>query len=127
MLADDAGEVIADMARGIGSATNNIAEYEALVLGLKLALEHGVTDIEVFVDSELVAHQVRGEWKVKKEHLRGPAVKARALLGRFESASINEVRRERNADADKLANQGMDQSELDLEMDRERDAPPLFD
>jgi ribonuclease HI len=113
---------MADIARGIGSATNNIAEYEALIAGLELALEHGV-----FVDSELIAHQVRGEWKIKKEHLRGPAVRARNLMGRFGSASINEVRRELNADADKLANQGMDQSELDLELDRERDAPSIFD
>ncbi len=127
VLADDAGKVIADIARGIGSTTNNIAEYEALISGLELALEHGITDIEVFVDSELVAHQVRGEWKIKKEHLRGPAVRARNIMGRFKSASIKQVRRELNADADKLANQGMDQSELDLDMDRERDTPSLFE
>ena len=127
VLADDKGMVIADIARGIGRATNNIAEYEALIAGLELALDLGVSEIEVFVDSELVARQVRGEWKIKKEHLRGPAGKARSLMGRFRSASISEVRRERNADADKLANQGMDQSELDLDMDRERDSPSLFD
>lgn len=127
VLADAQGKVIADIAQGIGRATNNTAEYEALLAGLELALDHGVSEIEVFVDSELVARQVRGEWKIKKEHLRGPAVKARGLMGRFRSASISEVRRERNADADKLANLGMDQSELDLEMDRDRDAPPLFD
>ncbi|MDQ3784601.1 MAG: ribonuclease HI family protein [Actinomycetota bacterium] len=127
VLADDAGKVIADIARGIGSTTNNIAEYEALISGLELALEHGITDIEVFVDSELVAHQVRGEWKIKKEHLRGPAVRARNIMGRFKSASIKQVRRELNADADNLANQGMDQSELDLDMDRERDTPSLFE
>lgn len=127
VLADGEGRVIADIARGIGSATNNIAEYEALIAGLELALEHGVTELEVFVDSELIAHQVRGEWKIKKEHLRGPAVRARNLMGRFGSASINEVRRELNADADKLSNQGMDQSELDFELDRERDTPSIFD
>ena len=127
VLADAEGGVIAEIARGIGWATNNIAEYEALIAGLELALEHDISDVEVFVDSELVARQVRGEWKSKAKHLKEPAGKARRLMGRFKTASITEVRRELNADADKLANQGMDQAELDLDMNRERDTPSLFD
>lgn len=115
ILEDGSGEVIDEIARGIGEATNNVAEYEALIAGLELALEHGVSDIEVHVDSELVAYQVKGVWKIKNDRLRALAVKARALMGRFESSSIRHVRRERNADADKLANQGMDQAALEIE------------
>ena len=109
------GVVIDEIARGIGETTNNVAEYQALIAGLELALEHHVSDIEVHVDSELVVHQVRGAWKIKSDRLRALAVKARALMGRFQSSSIKHVRRERNADADKLANQGMDQAALDAE------------
>lgn len=115
MLEDESGAVVADLARGIGSTTNNVAEYRALIAGLELALEHGVTDIDVYVDSQLVASQMRGEWKIKDERLRGLAAKAEILMGRFRAARISHVPRERNADADLLANQGMDAAELDLD------------
>ncbi len=127
VLTDPRGEVIAEIARGIGHATNNVAEYEALIAGLELALERGVSDVEIFVDSELVASQVSGNWKIKSDRLRALAVRARRLMNQFSKSSIGHVGRAGNADADRLANQGMDQAELDLELDRERDAPPLFD
>lgn len=121
------GEVLGEIAAGIGVATNNVAEYKALIAGLELALEHGVTDIEVRVDSELVAAQIRGEWKIKNETLRGLAVKARSLLGRFDEWRIGQVPREMNTEADSLANQGMDAAELDVTLDRESGSmPPLF-
>ncbi|MDQ3963013.1 MAG: ribonuclease HI family protein [Actinomycetota bacterium] len=119
VLTDESGEVIGEVARGIGAATNNVAEYSALLVGLELALEKGVTDLEICMDSELVVSQVRGEWKIKNDRLRQLAVAARALMGRFERSHISHVRREANADADKLANQGMDAAMLDLELDRE--------
>ncbi len=111
--------MIAERARGIGVATNNVAEYSALIEGLRLALDHGVSELEVFSDSELLVRQLKGEWRIKDERLRLLAAEARALLGRFASASIAHVPRELNAEADKLANQGMDAAELDVTQDRE--------
>jgi ribonuclease HI len=119
VLTGDNGEVIGEVAESIGVATNNVAEYKALIAGLELALAKGVTDIEIFMDSELVVSQIKGEWKIKKDTLRPLAVQARALMNKFDSFSIGHVRREANADADKLANQGMDAAMLDAELDSE--------
>ena len=119
VLTDENDDVFAELGEGIGVATNNVAEYTALIRGLELALEQGVTEVEVFVDTQLVASQVRGEWKIKQEHLRPLAVRAQSLMNRFESASITQVPRELNADADLLANQGMDAAMLDAELDAE--------
>ena len=126
LLTDESGDVIGEIARGIGETTNNVAEYSALIAGLELALERGVSDIEVAVDSELVVHQLRGEWKIKNERLRSLAVQARALLNRFSSASIGHVPREENAGADRLANQGMDAAALDLAQDDESPQQSTF-
>lgn len=112
VLYDEAGEVIGEIAEGIGATTNNVAEYRALIGGLELAAEKGVTEIEVFLDSQLVVSQVKGEWKIKNDSLRSLAVKARSLLSRFDRSSISYVPREENADADRLANQGMDEAAL---------------
>ena len=117
VLQDEGGEVIAELARGIGQTTNNVAEYAALIAGLELALTKGVTDVDVRVDSELVVRQVLGEWRIRNDRLRALAVKARSLLGRFGSASVEQVPRELNAGADALANQGMDAAELDADED----------
>ncbi len=119
VLEDESGESIGEIAEGIGRATNNVAEYRALIAGLELAVEMGVTDIEILADSELVVSQMTGEWKIKDNKLRPLALRANSLLNRFETYSLRHVRREENADADKLANQGMDQAELDLERDEE--------
>jgi ribonuclease HI len=122
VLKDASGKVIGEIAQGIGRATNNVAEYKALISGLELALDRGVTDIEIFSDSELVVSQLKGDWKIKSDSLRRLAVDARRLMNRFASAAIAHVPREKNADADKLANQGMDEAEFDAELDAE--APP---
>ncbi len=128
VLRDESGEVIGEIARGIGEATNNIAEYAALIAGLELALEKGVREVEIYMDSELVVSQLLGRWKIKKDTLRPLAVKARALMGRFESFSLSHVPRELNADADRLANQGMDAAALDEALDRESaEQSPLFE
>jgi ribonuclease HI len=119
VLADADGNVIAEIAEGIGEATNNVAEYKAVIAGLELALDKGVTEIDVYLDSELVVSQLRGDWKIKNDRLRALAVRARSLLNRFERSSLHHVPREMNADADKLANQGMDAAMLDWEADRE--------
>jgi ribonuclease HI len=119
VLRDQHGEVVGEIAQGIGEATNNVAEYAALIAGLELAQDKGVTEIEVFMDSELVVSQLLGKWKIKKDTLRPLAVKARALMNRFEACELKHVRRELNADADRLANQGMDAAALDEALDRE--------
>ena len=119
VLRDGFGEVIAEIAQGIGDATNNVAEYTALIAGLELAEKQGVTELEVFMDSELVVSQLLGKWKIKKDTLRPLAVKARALMNRFDSCELRHIRRELNGDADRLANQGMDAAALDRALDRE--------
>ena len=112
VLQTESGEVIGEIARGIGETTNNVAEYKALIAGLELALERAVSEIEVRVDSELVVSQIQGKWKIKNDKLRHLAVTARRLLGNFASWSISHVPREENAGADALANQGMDEAEV---------------
>lgn len=106
------GQPPLEVARSIGEATNNVAEYHALITGLELALDSGVSEIEVFVDSELVASQVQGRWKIKNDRLRGLAGKAQSLMSRFESSSITPVRRHLNARADELANRAMDEAAI---------------
>ncbi len=106
----ESGDVIDEFGRGIGIATNNVAEYEAVIAGLGRALEHGVTHVELRIDSELVASQLEGRWKIKNDRLRSLAVTARSLMNRFQSVRVVYVPREQNADADRLANIGMDES-----------------
>lgn len=112
VVKDEDGIVIDEIARPLGRTTNNVAEYEALIAGLKLALDHGVTELEVHIDSELVVHQLEGKWKIKNERLRGLAVTAQTLLGRFEAVTIKHVRRSQNTHADQLANRAMDEAEV---------------
>ena len=118
VLKDANGEVVGEIAESIGEATNNVAEYSALIAGLELALAKGVTDLDVFLDSKLVVFQMKGEWKIKNDRLRTLAVRARSLLNRFPTNSIQHVGREHNSDADALANQGMDLAMLDWDADR---------
>jgi probable phosphoglycerate mutase len=119
ILLDERGEVLAELALPLGISTNNDAEYRALIAGLELAQAHNITELHVFMDSQLVVSQVKGEWKIKKDHLRPLAVRARSLLDGFEKARLSHVPREENADADRLANQAMDLAALDAEQDAE--------
>ena len=112
VLENSEGEVVAEIAEEIGYATNNVAEYRALIAGLELALEHGCNELEVRIDSKLVAMQVEGRWKIKSDSLRSLAVKARSLVDRFGQVSISHVPRLENARADRLANIGMDSASL---------------
>ena len=110
VLADPAGNVLGEHAGYIGRATNNVAEYKALIAGLELALAHGVSDLEVHVDSELVVAQLQGRWKIRNDRLRTLAAHAGSLLSRFSSVELTHVRRGLNERADELANEGMDQA-----------------
>jgi ribonuclease HI len=108
VLRSESGEVIGEIARGIGLATNNVAEYTALIEGLQMAHDGGVTDLDAFIDSPVVAgHLLKGH-KVKADHLRPLVERVRELLDLFSTSSLARVPRALNADADKLANQGID-------------------
>ena len=107
VTADD-GTVLFEGGWYLGRATNNVAEYRALLEGLARAAALGAERVEVRSDSELLVRQMRGEYRVKKEHLRELHERARVLCGKFAGVSFAHVRREANKDADRLANQAMD-------------------
>lgn len=102
------GDVIADAAEPIGVATNNVAEYRGLLLGLRLAREVGAGEVEVVNDSELIAKQVNGSYKVKHPDMKPLHAEALRALRGFEHWSIRSVPRAQNAEADALVNQALD-------------------
>jgi ribonuclease HI len=108
VITDREGIVIDRANAYIGESTNNEAEYRALLLGLDRAHALGAREIDVVNDSELIAHQITGRYKVKKETLRMLHQQARAALEGFERWSIRPVPRERNEDADALVNEAID-------------------
>lgn len=108
VLYDPNGDAVAEVGGVIGETTNNVAEYQALIAGLGLALDRGVSAIEVRIDSLLLVKQVMGEYRVKASHLKPLHREAVRLLARFDDASIGHVRREANTVADALANEALD-------------------
>ena len=102
------GTVLAEEGRYIGEATNNVAEYRALLLGLELASGLGARSVEVVNDSELVARQIGGQYKVKNPGLRPLWQEAMEALRGFERWSVRNVPRAMNARADELVNQALD-------------------
>jgi ribonuclease HI len=108
VVTDPSGEVLAERSERIGEASNNVAEYRAVLLGAELARELGAEEIEMIGDSALIAHQVRGEWKVKEVHLRPLRDRAREALDELGRWSIRNVPREQNAAADRLVNEALD-------------------
>ena len=102
------GEVLVEAAETIGVATNNVAEYRGLLLGLQRARALGASEVEVVNDSELVAKQVSGAYKVKHPDMKPLHAAALQALGGFERWSIRSVPRAQNADADALVNQALD-------------------
>jgi ribonuclease HI len=107
-ITDDDGAVVAEIAEGIGETTNNVAEYTAAIRGLERARELGATEVLLRSDSRLLIEQLAGHWKVKNPVLQQLHRQARALLGAFERVRLEHVRRERNVEADRLANEGVD-------------------
>ena len=102
------GEVVDELAEPIGEATNNVAEYHALLRGLERARDLGATEVEVVNDSELVARQVQGAYKVKHPGLRPLYDQAMEALRGFERWSVRSVPRAQNAHADQLVNAALD-------------------
>lgn len=108
VIKDDGGEVLAEHGECIGRATNNVAEYKALLLGIERAAALGASELELVGDSELVVKQVKGEYKVKDATMRELHGAVKKALQGFESWSIRHVRREHNAEADRLVNEALD-------------------
>ena len=108
VAADDGGEVVGERSAYIGETTNNVAEYRALLLGLVLARELGASEVEVVNDSELVAKQISGEYRVKHAGLKPLYLQALEALRQFDSWKVRSVRRESNTHADALVNAALD-------------------
>ena len=108
MLEDEDGDVVAAHGEAIGIATNNVAEYSALIAGLEKAVELGLAELEVVSDSELMVKQMRGEYKVKNEALRELSLRAGRLAREIGTVRYTAVRREQNKLADQLVNEALD-------------------
>jgi ribonuclease HI len=102
------GESLAERSEFIGEVTNNVAEYRALLLGARLAEELGAREIEVVCDSQLVARQIGGQYRVKHAGLKSLYREAMTTLAHFDRWSIRDVRRENNKRADELVNEAID-------------------
>jgi ribonuclease HI len=108
VLEAEDGTVLAAHGETIGTATNNVAEYQALVAGLEKAHELQVDEVEVVSDSELLVKQMRGEYKVKNEALRELSIQAARLARQIGNVTYTAVRREHNELADRLVNEALD-------------------
>lgn len=97
-----------ELSEFIGTATNNVAEYRALIRGLQEAHTHGYTELEIMCDSQLIVEQVKGKYKVKEPHLKPLREQAAALILEYQQISIRHIPREQNSDADALVNQAID-------------------
>jgi len=106
------GEAVEEVSERLGKATNNVAEYRALLLGLARARALGATEVEVVNDSELVAKQINGDYKVKHPSMRRLHLDARAALRQFDRWIVRTVPREQNAGADALVNQVLDAADV---------------
>ena len=108
LLTTPDGAVVAEIARGLGVATNNVAEYTAAIVGLERAAELGATSVTLRSDSLLLVNQLAGRWKVRTAHLRPLYARARELAAGFGTIRFVHVPREENQEADRLANLGAD-------------------
>lgn len=100
--------VLAEISETIGVATNNVAEYKALIAGLEAARGQGAKQVEVRADSELVIRQLQGRYKVRNSTLAPLHRRARALLATFEEVTLVHVLRDENTEADALVNAALD-------------------
>lgn len=108
VVSDGDGQVLREEGRVIGRATNNVAEYRALLLGIELATELGADELDLVGDSELIVKQVRGEYRVKDPGLKPLHAEVKEALAPIRAWSIRHVRREKNAEADRLVNETLD-------------------
>lgn len=109
VLFDPAGELLEEVGSYLGVATNNVAEWTALILGLEAAQRRGIRRLAVRLDSELVVKQLLGEYRVKHAGLAPLYRRAKQLLRHFADVDVRHVPRKQNADADRLVNRLLDQ------------------
>lgn len=109
-ILDKNNKPVKKLKKYLGIATNNVAEYESLLMALKKARELGCTNMQVYADSELVVKQVRGQYKVKNETLKAIYKQVMHLVEEFDVFKITHIPREKNAEADALANKAMDEA-----------------
>jgi ribonuclease HI len=119
VITDPSGHKIAGLSEYLGHQTNNYAEYSGLLAAVGYALEHGPKALKLVGDSELLVKQIRGEYKVKSPALLELYQRAKQMIGQLDWFSIHHVLREKNAEADRLANMAMDKG-----MGRSTSAPP---
>ena len=110
VLLDEDGTVVAELTLALGRATNNVAEYSALILGLEEAKRLGANAIDVRMDSKLVVEQLSGRWRTKHPGLIPLALRAGQLLASFPEREIRHVPREQNLVADALSNRAIDEA-----------------
>jgi len=114
-VATETGEEKAALYGYLGRATNNVAEYQALLHALRYALSQGARSVRLFSDSELVVKQMDGRYRVKHADMVPLHREAKALMSRFADARLSHVRREQNREADRLANMALDEKASKLE------------
>ena len=110
VVQDAGGEVLEERSETIGHATNNVAEYKAVLLGIDRAVAFGAEEIDLVGDSELIVRQVKGDYKVKDANLRELHGQVLTALKSFDGWRIRHVRREDNSEADRLVNEELDRS-----------------
>jgi ribonuclease HI len=107
-IKDESGKLVDTVSRRIGKATNNQAEYRAIIAGLEKAKKMGARQVKLYSDSELAVKQINGRYRVKNTALRDLYAQVVKLTASFENFSISHVRRSRSAEADSLANRALD-------------------
>lgn len=112
VVLDESGKRIKDVSKYIGEATNNIAEYSALLYGLEEALILRADEIKINLDSELVAKQITGEYRVKDPNIRPLFERALNMLKSFKNFEVNHIDRSKNKEADKLVNKAINLASL---------------
>ena len=121
VIEDERGRVLKEVSQFVGRKTNNQAEYMALIQGLEAAAEYQADAVQVRLDSELLVHQLKGEYKVKSPLLKPLRNKAQRLLARYKVVGIEHIERQYNRAADKLANRAIDAAPLDELTESTRD------
>ena len=108
VVRDESGGILEEVGQKIGAATNNVAEYKALILGIERAKAFGADEVELIGDSELIIKQVQGKYKVKNAGMKPLHAEATEALKSFDNWSVRHVKRELNSDADRLVNEALD-------------------
>lgn len=112
VIRDQSGAIIEKKSLFLGEATNNTAEYKALLLALRRAKELGASSLQVYSDSELLVHQINGRYRVRVAHLQALCQEAIRLMKDVGSVNISHIPREKNSDADEMANRAIDEANI---------------